>query len=193
MEQWAANSVEKRKVEDLIPYDRNPKQHPDTQIDELVNSIQQWGWTIPILIDESDVVIAGHGRLYAAQKMEIKEVPCIIAKDWSEDKKRAYVIADNKLSERGDWDNAVLYSELKSLSDVDFDLSLIGMSDVFSQMDFSPNLSPDSSFLETSSNDFADAQKAIDKQIEGASNEKHKDGIEVICPHCAEEFTISGY
>ncbi|HBY66720.1 MAG TPA: DNA methylase, partial [Flavobacteriaceae bacterium] len=66
MTKWAADKVERKSVNKLIPYERNPKIHSDSQINQLANSITEWGWTIPILVDEKDMVIAGHGRLYAA-------------------------------------------------------------------------------------------------------------------------------
>ena len=73
MNQWASNSVKKLKVIDLIPNDRNPKIHPDTQIIQLANSIREWGWTMPILVDEENGVIAGHGRLFAAKELGLDD------------------------------------------------------------------------------------------------------------------------
>ena len=67
--QWAADAVERRSVKDLVPYDRNPKLHPDSQIEQLANSIREWGFTIPVLIDPEGNVIAGHGRLLAAKQV----------------------------------------------------------------------------------------------------------------------------
>lgn len=130
MTDWAADSVTKRKVTELIPYERNPRIHPQSQIDQLAQSIREWGWTMPILIDEGGNVIAGHGRLFAAKQMEIEEVPCVTASGWSDQKKKAYIIADNKLSENGRWDFDLLSLEIEQLKDLDFGVALLGFSEV---------------------------------------------------------------
>jgi ParB-like chromosome segregation protein Spo0J len=126
MANWSAEKIQQKNVDELIPYDRNPNIHPDSQIDQLANSVREWGWTVPILIDENDMVLAGHGRLFAAKRLEMKTVPCIVAEGWSEQQKKAYVIADNKLSENSQWDDALYFSELKSLSNDGFNVDLTG-------------------------------------------------------------------
>lgn len=180
-------------VNELIPYERNPRQHPESQIEELKNSIRQWGWTTPILLDEAGMVIAGHGRLHAAKGLGIKEVPCLRVGSWSEDQKRAYVIADNRLAEKSDWDSYLLLAELKHINESSFDLTLTGMQDHFDLMNYSPNMEPTSNNKLVTSDDFSMAQQNIQNQIEGAKTQKDQQGIEVICPSCAETFTISGY
>jgi len=189
---WAADKVERRQLSELIPYDRNSKIHPDSQIDQLANSIREWGWTIPILIDEKDTVLAGHGRLYAAQKLGLSDVPCMVAEGWSEEKKKAYVIADNKLAEKGGWDNALLYAELKSINDSSFDLALMGMEDDFKLMDFSPNLEPSFNYKEVDESAINKANEGMGNQIDSIQTDKSNDGIEVMCPYCAETFKFSG-
>ena len=189
---WAADKVERRDISGLIPYDRNAKLHPDSQIDQLANSIREWGWTIPILIDENDTVLAGHGRLYAAQQLGLTDVPCMVAEGWSEDKKKAYIIADNKLAEKGGWDNALLYSELKQINDSSFDLSLMGMEDEFDLMDFSPNLEPTTSYTEVTESDISKAGNNIDSSFSERGLDSSKRGQEVICPHCAKSFWFEG-
>lgn len=126
MEIWAADEVKRRKVSTLVPYARNSRTHSDAQISQIAASIKEWGWTTPILIDEAGGIIAGHGRVMAAQRLHIKEVPCMTATDWTEAQKQAYVIADNKLAENAGWDTELLSVELKELEGLDFDLSLIG-------------------------------------------------------------------
>ena len=190
---WAANNVVQKSIMELIPYERNPKMHPESQIIELANSLRQWGWTMPILIDEAGTVIAGHGRLYAAQSIGIETVPCVIAHGWTDSQKKAYVIADNKLAERGGWDHSLLYAELKQINEAGFDLALMGMDQDFKAMEFTPNLEPVTSYTPVNSADFTTAQQNIDRQIEGATGQKDEQGIEVICPHCTESFTVSGY
>lgn len=190
--EWAADQIVKIKVDDLIPYDRNPKVHPDSQIEQLANSIREWGWTQPILIDEADVVIAGHGRLYAAQKVGLKEVPCVRAIGWSEAKKKAYVIADNKLAEKGTWDNGLLYAELKSINDEDFDLASFGLDEFFENMDFAPNLEPTYSHRAVDDEAVGKAGDNMINAIEAIQSDKSSVGTEVMCPYCAETFKFTG-
>ena len=189
MEDWAAWNITRYKVDDLIPYERNPRIHPQSQIDQLAQSIREWGWTMPILIDESANVIAGHGRLFAAQELDIDEVPCITASGWSDQQKKAYVIADNKLTENASWDDGLYFSELRSLQENGFDLSKVGMDSDFSFDDFEPSLQPITDFTNFSPDDI---HKASDKLSNQMTSLKESDGIEVMCPYCAETFTFSG-
>jgi ParB-like chromosome segregation protein Spo0J len=124
----AAVALESRPVESLIPYARNARLHDDAHIAQLAASLREWGWTFPVLIDETDGIIAGHGRVLAARKLEMTEVPVIVARGWTEEKKRAYILADNKLALNAKWDNAMLASELAELRDV-FALDLAGFSE----------------------------------------------------------------
>jgi hypothetical protein len=121
-----ADKVEKWKIDKLIPYARNARTHSDEQISQIAASIKEWGWTTPVLVDEQGGIIAGHGRTLAAQKLEMTEVPVMVAKGWSDAKKRAYIIADNKLAQNADWDNEMLALELGELGDLGFDLDLTG-------------------------------------------------------------------
>lgn len=191
MDDWAAWSVTRHKVDDLIPYDRNPRIHPQSQIDELAQSIREWGWTIPILIDSGGNVIAGHGRLYAAKALDIEEVPCVTADDWPEDKKRAYVIADNKLSENSSWDDGLFFSELRDLQNCGFDLSLMGFDQSVS-LDFQPNLEPSTSFGEITENDIAKTATSMSDNLDRLTADRSLKGTEVVCPYCAESFTFDG-
>lgn len=126
---WAADQVERRRVADLVPYARNARTHSRDQIAQICRSIEEFGWTVPVLLDEAGGIIAGHGRILAAKKLGIVEVPCMVASGWSEGQKRAYVIADNKVAENAGWDLAMLSDELAALSDLGFDLGLTGFSD----------------------------------------------------------------
>jgi len=127
--EWPADKVERRPISDLIPYARNSRTHSEAQVAQIAASIREWGWTMPILIDETGNIIAGHGRVMAAQKLNIKDVPCMTAEGWSEAKRRAYVIADNKLALNAGWDDEMLRVEFGELRDLDFDLSLTGFDD----------------------------------------------------------------
>lgn len=124
-----AENIEIWDISRLIPYARNSRTHSDAQISQLAASIKQWGWTVPILIDETGMIIAGHGRLAAAQKLNYKQVPVVIANNWSEEKKRAYVIADNKLALNAGWDTELLALEIQELKATDFNLSILGFTD----------------------------------------------------------------
>ena len=124
-----AENIEIWDISRLIPYARNSRTHSDAQISQLAASIKEWGWTVPILIDETGMIIAGHGRLAAAQKLNYKQVPVVIASNWSEEKKRAYVIADNKLALNAGWDTELLALEIQELKATDFNLSILGFTD----------------------------------------------------------------
>ena len=91
-------------------------------------SIREWGWTTPVLVDEDSTIIAGHGRVLAAQTLGIGRVPVMVARGWSEAQKRAYVIADNKLALNAGWDEDLLDVEIAGLKDLGFDLDLVGFS-----------------------------------------------------------------
>jgi ParB-like chromosome segregation protein Spo0J len=121
-----ADKVERWKIEKLVPYARNARTHSDEQVGQIAASIKEWGWTTPILVDEDGSIIAGHGRTLAAQRLQMTEVPVMVAKGWSDAKKRAYVLADNKLAMNAGWDNEMLRLELGELQGMEFDLDLTG-------------------------------------------------------------------
>ena len=125
-QQWPADNIERRKVNDLIPYARNSRTHSPAQVDQIAASIKEWGFTNPILIDETGTIIAGHGRVMAAQKLGIDDLPCMTATGWTEAQRRAYVIADNKLALNADWDMEALKIEMQDLGELDFDIDLVG-------------------------------------------------------------------
>ena len=125
---WPADKVERRKISSIVPYARNSRTHSDEQVAQIASSIKEWGFTNPILVDIDGEIIAGHGRLLAAQKLGLDEVPCITAVGWSEAQKKAYVIADNKLALNAGWDESLLKVEFKELGDFNFDLELTGFS-----------------------------------------------------------------
>jgi len=115
-----------KKTDDLIPYVNNSRTHSEPQVNQIASSIKEFGFTNPVLIDEDGGVIAGHGRLMAARKLGIDEVPTITLLGLTEAQKKAYVIADNKLALNAGWDESVLSLEIMSLSEMDFDLDLLG-------------------------------------------------------------------
>lgn len=115
-----------RPISDLIPYARNSRTHSDEQVAQIAASIREFGWTNPVLIDGENGIIAGHGRVLAAQRLGMKEVPTILLDHMTDAQRRAYVIADNKLALNAGWDADLLKIELGELQGLDFDLSLIG-------------------------------------------------------------------
>jgi len=126
---WPADKVERRAVADLIPYARNARTHSDAQVAQIAASITEWGWTTPVLVDETGSIIAGHGRVMAARKLGITDVPVMVAAGWSEAQKRAYVLADNQLALNAGWDAEMLKVELTDLAGAGFDVGLIGFSE----------------------------------------------------------------
>ncbi|MBP0634895.1 site-specific DNA-methyltransferase [Cupriavidus sp. AcVe19-6a] len=125
----AAERLEKWPISRFKPFARNPRTHSPAQISQLAASMRTWGWTIPVLANEDGTVIAGHGRLLAAPLVGIEDVPVLVAEGWSPEMIRAYVIADNKLTENGGWNRELLAEELAELQALGFDTLLTGFSD----------------------------------------------------------------
>lgn len=111
---------------ELKPYKNNARTHSPKQIEQLAQSMKEFGWTNPILVDQDNNIIAGHGRLEAAHLLGIKEVPIIQLSHLTEEQRRAYILADNKLTENAGWDNDILAIELEYLTSLDFDIELTG-------------------------------------------------------------------
>lgn len=109
-----------KKVNDLIPYINNSRTHSEEQVNQIVASINEFGFTNPLLIDEKDNIIAGHGRLLASKKLKMEEVPCIVLSGLTEAQKKAYIIADNKMALNAGWDEELLKIELESLKELNF-------------------------------------------------------------------------
>ena len=113
-------------IEKLIPYKNNAKIHDEKQIEQIAKSIKEFGFINPVLIDENYQIIAGHGRILGAKRLGMEEVPCLFVEDLTDKQKRAYILADNRLTELGKWDKELLKVELEALNDVDFDITLTG-------------------------------------------------------------------
>lgn len=117
--------VIEKKLAELIPYENNPR-HNEEAVEYVANSIQEFGWRVPIVIDANNVIIAGHTRYKAAEALNIEKVPCVVADDLTEEQVKAYRLADNKTSEKATWDMNLL--ELEMLS-IDLDMSGFGFDD----------------------------------------------------------------
>ena len=122
-------SIDMESVDALIPYAANSRTHSDEQVAQIAASIKEFGWTNPILIDGDNVIIAGHGRLLAARKLKMEEVPAIRIGHLSKAQQRALVIADNQLATNAGWDMDMLKAEIEALNFDSFDLELLGFSD----------------------------------------------------------------
>jgi DNA modification methylase len=120
--------VEQRKIEALIPYANNSRTHSDEQVAQIAASVREFGWTNPILVDGQNGIIAGHGRLAAARKLGLTEVPVIVLDHLSDAQKKALIIADNKLASNAGWDDEMLRLELGDLQEMGFDATLTGFS-----------------------------------------------------------------
>src|ERR1700757_3418542 len=118
--------IVRRRCAALIPYARNARTHSDQQVALIAASIREFGFTNPVLIDEEDGIIAGHGRVLAAHLLDLDEVPCIVLAHLTPAQRRAYVLADNKLALNAGWDLEMLSLEIGELGEVGFDLSLTG-------------------------------------------------------------------
>lgn len=160
-------------TDDLIPYINNSRTHSESQIKQIAASIREFGFTNPILIDEGGSIIAGHGRLVAAQLLNLDAVPTITLEGLTEAQRKAYVIADNKLALNSGWDIDVLSNELKGLSEFDFNLALLGFEEeelntILGEIDFSPATETEQGKLDQLDPKYID------------------------CPHCGKEFDMRG-
>lgn len=170
----APEFIDQTPVEELVPYDNNPRTHSAVQIERLVNSLKEFGFTNPILVDDDCNVIAGHGRLEAAKIVGLKTVPTITLSHLSEDQRRAYVIADNQLALNSGWDDDLLQSELQALGDAGFDLSLLGWGDDIPSFAEEPDYSALDD-LDDPTNDLAEGvMKAIQIEFRSEDYEEAK-------------------
>ena len=159
-----------RAVSELKLYEGNPKTHPESQLKLIEKSIQEFGWTTPVLLDRHDVVIAGHGRIEAAQRLGMDRVPTIRLDDLTPDQVRAYRIADNRLTELGPWDTESLVGELEALNLAGFDIDVTGfdLGEVRGQIAETDQFQP-----------------------EGEPGDRLDEVKPITCPECGHEFNRS--
>ena len=150
-----------KKINDLIPYENNPRIN-DEAVEYVKNSIKEFGFKVPIIIDKNNVIIAGHTRLKASLELGLKEVPCIIADDLSEEQIKAFRLADNKVSEKSQWDFSKLDEELDSILDID--MSMFNFENI----------------EETNLDDF----------FEDNNNKKEKESKLIECPYCHKPIEL---
>jgi ParB-like chromosome segregation protein Spo0J len=124
-----AYKVERWALARLHPHPQNPRTHSDAQIEMIAAAIRERGWTRAVLIDESGMILAGHGAVLAARKLGMTEAPVVIARGWSEPQKIAALIGDNRIAEGSRWDDELLGLGVSAVSEAGIELALIGMSD----------------------------------------------------------------
>lgn len=151
----------KKNVNELVPYENNPR-HNDDAVEYVANSIEQFGFKVPIIIDKDNVIVAGHTRLKAAKKLGMEYVPCILADDLSEEQVRAFRLADNKVGELAGWDFTKRDKELAKILDIDMSMF---------------------SFKE----DEFDINELFEK---AETQEKEHKKKTITCPHCGETFEV---
>ena len=161
--------IEQINIYDIIPYEDNPRVHSDIQIKQIANSIKEFGFNVPILLDENKKIIAGHGRIEASKLLDLKEVPIITISNLTEEQKKAYIIADNQLTLNSNWNEDLLKNQLNFLTEYNFDLNLLGFED--SQLD--------NYFKEIEEIDLTDDFKEFNEEIET----EHK------CPKCGFQWS----
>ena len=118
-----------KSIDDLIPYANNSRTHSPEQISQIAASIKEFGWRSPILVDGDNGIIAGHGRVLAARKLKITEIPTVDGADMTEAQKKAFIIADNKIALNAGWDQELLSIEISELNDLNMDLDILGFTE----------------------------------------------------------------
>lgn len=171
------SKLERWPIKRLVPYERNARTHSPEQLAQIAASIQEFGFTNPILVDGKDGIIAGHGRLAAAKDLGLTEVPVVVLDHLTPDQKRAYVLADNKLALNAGWDADLLQQEIAALSLVDFDLSLMG----WSEDELAGLLDPEG--IDEPAKEYEGSQEYGEDEF---SEFEHK------CPRCGFEFNGKG-
>lgn len=183
----SSEKIVKKRLSALKPFEKNSRTHSEDQIAQIVASIKEWGFTNPVLIDEGGLIIAGHGRVMAAQSLGLGTIPCIVAKGWSDAQKRAYVIADNRLAENAEWNYEILDLELHELGQIDFDVSLIGFDAAGEVINFTPEILPSMDGREVSETDLSAAADKLAAPMGQVQSRQH-----CVCPYCGEGFEFDG-
>lgn len=160
-------------IDDLIPYALNSRTHSDAQVTQIAASIKEFGFLNPIIVDGDNGIIAGHGRVMAAKKLGMTELPVVEADHLTDAQRKAYVIADNRLALNAGWDTEILSTEIQDLHDLSFDLELLGfdtkeLDELLHGINFDPGTEDDQGKLDQ-----------LEPKI-------------VTCPHCGEDFDSRG-
>ena len=180
-------------IDDVKPYEGNPRTITDLAVKKVADSIQEYGWRQPIVVDKQGVIIVGHTRMMAAKLLGLTDVPVHVAADMKPAQVRAYRIVDNRVGEETEWDRDKLLAELGSLMEdlPDFDVTNLGFDETdleFLGEDFLPVLNPQKAIGAVTSGDM---DKADDKLKNGPKDGAKQDLIEVTCPHCGDTYALS--
>lgn len=169
-------NVQEIKLKDIKPYEKNPRKN-DQSVDKVVNSIKEFGFKVPIVIDKHNVIVCGHTRYKAAKKLGLAVVPCVVADDLTEEQIKAYRLADNKVGEDSEWDMDLLGDELDGIFDID-------MSDFGFDFDFE-----DEAGVATSGADQENNQKEYQNTSTEISVDDYADeNFQHECPRCKFRF-----
>jgi len=191
MTQWPAQQIEMRAPCALKPNPRNSQTHPESQIAAVVASIKQFGFTIPVLVTEPGMLIAGDGRVQAAKRIELDAIPVMVARGWSEAQVRAYTIADNRLAEMGQWDPTLLEQEFTFLTEETDLAGLVGfeqddIADMLSDGSYQPILNPHRGRADVTHEQVNSAQANLAGQFEGGRQSL----VPVTCPNCGYDHYV---
>ena len=176
-----------KKTNELIPYCNNSRTHSEEQVMKLCSSIKEFGFISPVVIDKDGGILAGHGRVLAAKKLGLDDVPCVIEEHLSEAQKKAYIIADNRLALDADWDDDLLRVEMEFLKENDFDIALTGFDD-----DEIDGILGD--FEAITADDFIGGDHEDKKETRSDDDDddddktETDDGLIVACPKCGHRF-----
>ena len=181
-----------KQIADIKPYENNPRNN-EAAIQYVANSIKDFGFKVPIVIDKNGTIITGHTRVLAAKKLGMKTIPCILADDLTPEQVKAFRLADNKVSEMADWNGAKLEKELDSLGNLDWDMSSFGF-----DMQFDESNEDFSSFFEPAApkepqqviqkETTAEAENNVGTENEDAEIEKSAKSF--VCPHCGKVIEL---
>jgi len=184
-------------VEKLSVYANNARRHPESQIQSLMSAIQEFGFTQPIVVNDQYTILAGHARFEAAKRIGLNQLPCRVVSGLTEAKQKAYIIADNKITEESSWDYDILLHEINSIHELDFndDLNrLFNFSDhpsydLNKEADYKPITNPtQGTGLNVTDAMVEQKQQKLTNQFAGKSD---KQLVEITCPHCDESFTVN--
>lgn len=173
-------------VGDLVPYANNARVHSKAQISQLRASLRQFGFVTPVLIDFENNIIAGHGRVEAAKAEGMTEVPCVLVTNLTEAQRRAYILADNRLSETASWDEPTLRMELEGLTALSFDTGVIGFDAAAMKALRIGEPAPEEPEKTVTVGEYT--RSAPGQGGEEAGQEPEESGRTVRCPHCGHTF-----
>jgi len=186
-----ANRIEVWPIDKLVPYERNARTHSPEQVAQLAGSIVEFGFVNPILVDTAAGVIAGHGRLAAARELGLEEVPVVVLDHLSPAQKRAYVIADNKLALNAGWDVNLLNEEIQGLTELDFDISLLGFSDAEIEGLGADGWASDIEAIEKHEENFDGISAKIVVKLDGTYRDEVVEAIRMYCDGHAISVEVS--